>query len=223
MTAAVLESDRLIAKVWHRSISTQRNRLRLTVTMPVLLGSLGLLSRKRDRQPALAPEQNLVPRTRRLHHALQDQLYQHPGTCRHQAQDIRIIASRNRLHSTMGEVRTGIRSWGSLACWRISKQSCFEEPTAIMPLHSLEPLPRETEDATEIRRHSRIGLTLFAAYATLYLIFLMFNAFAPGWMAATPIAGLNIALLTGIGLIITAVIFATLFGFLCRPIRSSGQ
>ena len=42
------------------------------------------------------------------------------------------------------------------------------------------------------------------------------NAFAPDQMEATPIAGLNIAVLYGFGLILGAILLSGLYGFLCR-------
>ncbi len=66
-------------------------------------------------------------------------------------------------------------------------------------------------------RNSRIGLTLFAIYLLLYGGFVFINAFSPTTMEATPVAGVNVAILCGFGLIVTAFIFALLYGFLCGP------
>lgn len=68
-----------------------------------------------------------------------------------------------------------------------------------------------------LSRNARIGLRLCAAYTTLYAGFILLNAFAPETMDATPVAGLNVAVLYGFGLIFAAFLFALLYGWLCRP------
>ncbi len=66
-------------------------------------------------------------------------------------------------------------------------------------------------------RNARIGLILFAIYLVLYAGFVFVNAFAPELMEVTPIAGVNLAILYGFGLIIAALALALLYGWLCRP------
>ena len=66
-------------------------------------------------------------------------------------------------------------------------------------------------------RNSRIGLWFFAVYLVLYGVFVLLNAFAPQTMEVTPIAGVNLAILYGFGLIIVALVLALLYGWLCRP------
>ena len=46
-------------------------------------------------------------------------------------------------------------------------------------------------------RNARLGLILFAVYLLLYGGFVGINAFAPDAMEATPIAGVNLAILYG--------------------------
>ncbi|MEX0819236.1 MAG: DUF485 domain-containing protein [Pirellulaceae bacterium] len=65
-------------------------------------------------------------------------------------------------------------------------------------------------------RNSRIGLVLFAVYLLLYGGFVFLNAFAADVMSTTPIAGVNLAILYGFGLILAALILALLYGFLCN-------
>jgi uncharacterized membrane protein (DUF485 family) len=65
-------------------------------------------------------------------------------------------------------------------------------------------------------RNSKIGLVLFTIYLIVYGGFVFLNAFAPDKMEATPIAGLNVAILYGFGLIIGALVLSGLYGFLCR-------
>ncbi len=76
--------------------------------------------------------------------------------------------------------------------------------------------PAEVEDPREVARHARIGLWLFAIYLTLYVGFMLINAFAPAWMAERPAADVNLAVWYGFGLILTAGIVALVYSWLCR-------
>lgn len=64
--------------------------------------------------------------------------------------------------------------------------------------------------------NARLGLVLFAVYLLLYGGFVLVNAFAPEKMEATPIAGINVAILSGFGLIVMALVMALLYGWLCK-------
>ncbi len=64
-------------------------------------------------------------------------------------------------------------------------------------------------------RNARIGFALFIVYLLLYGGFVFLNAFAADVMETTPIAGVNLAILYGFGLIIVALLLALLYGFLC--------
>ena len=52
---------------------------------------------------------------------------------------------------------------------------------------------------------SKLGLILFTLYLLLYGGFVLLNTFFPTSMEATPVAGVNIAILYGVGLIIAAL------------------
>ena len=65
-------------------------------------------------------------------------------------------------------------------------------------------------------RNARVGLVLFVVYLLLYGGFVFLNAFAAGVMEMTPIAGVNLAILYGFGLIIAAFVLALVYGFLCK-------
>lgn len=65
-------------------------------------------------------------------------------------------------------------------------------------------------------RNARIGLVLFAVYSAIYGGFVLLNAFSPETMEMTPIAGVNLAILYGFGLIIVAFVLAMFYGWLCR-------
>ena len=66
-------------------------------------------------------------------------------------------------------------------------------------------------------RYSRLGLTLFTLYLLLYGGFVLLNTFAPQAMEATPLAGVNLAILYGFGLIIAAFVLALIYGIFSGP------
>ncbi len=70
-------------------------------------------------------------------------------------------------------------------------------------------------------RNSRIGLVLFLLYLLLYGGFVLLNTFSPQTMEAKPFAGVNVAILYGFGLIISAFVLALIYGVFCGP--SEGQ
>jgi len=67
-------------------------------------------------------------------------------------------------------------------------------------------------------RNARIGIVLFLVYLALYGGFVFLNAFATDVMESTPVAGVNLAILYGFGLIIMALILALIYGWLCTPL-----
>lgn len=62
----------------------------------------------------------------------------------------------------------------------------------------------------------RLGLWLFAGYGVVYAAFVLVNTFAPAAMDQKWLLGINNAILSGFGLILTASAIAFLYGFLCR-------
>ncbi len=69
-------------------------------------------------------------------------------------------------------------------------------------------------------RNARIGLILFFVYLALYGGFVYLSAFQAESMESTPVAGLNLAVLYGFGLIIAALILALVYGWVCRETGS---
>jgi uncharacterized membrane protein (DUF485 family) len=65
-------------------------------------------------------------------------------------------------------------------------------------------------------RNSRIGLALFTLYLVFYGGFVLVAAFAPQLMEATPLAGVNVAVWYGFGLIGAAILLALIYGWACR-------
>jgi uncharacterized membrane protein (DUF485 family) len=70
-------------------------------------------------------------------------------------------------------------------------------------------------------RNSRLGLFLFGVYLIIYVGFVLLGAFSPETMEATPWAGVNLAVLFGFGLIVSAIVLSLIYGFLCR--NTNGQ
>jgi len=66
------------------------------------------------------------------------------------------------------------------------------------------------------RFNTRLGLFLFLVYLTLYTGFVLINAFAADQMETIILAGLNLAIVYGFGLIVFALVLALIYGMLCR-------
>jgi uncharacterized membrane protein (DUF485 family) len=67
-----------------------------------------------------------------------------------------------------------------------------------------------------ISRNARNGLILFAIYVILYLGFMFLNAFEPQRMQQPVWAGVNLAIVYGMGLIVAALVLALVYMLLCR-------
>ena len=66
------------------------------------------------------------------------------------------------------------------------------------------------------RQRSLLGLTLFLLYLFLYGGFVLINTFRPDWMQIRPVAGVNLAILYGFFLILTAFFLALIYGIFSR-------
>ena len=66
------------------------------------------------------------------------------------------------------------------------------------------------------KRNARYGLWLFAIYLAFYGGFVLLAAFAPATMERLPLAGVNLAIWYGFGLIVLALVLALFYGWLCR-------
>ena len=62
-------------------------------------------------------------------------------------------------------------------------------------------------------RNARLGFALFSIYLVLYGGFVFINAFAPSLMELTPLAGGNLAVWYGFGLIVAALALALIYGW----------
>ncbi len=65
-------------------------------------------------------------------------------------------------------------------------------------------------------RNARWGLWLFFIYTFFYALFVVINAVAPEVMEWTPLAGVNLAILSGFGLILLAFLLALLYGVIAK-------
>ena len=72
------------------------------------------------------------------------------------------------------------------------------------------------DNVATAERNSRLGLILFAVYSILYVGFVLLSAFWPKLLDETPVAGLNVAILYGMGLIVAALFLALVYSWLCR-------
>ncbi len=75
---------------------------------------------------------------------------------------------------------------------------------------------QEPHDPQSAARNARYGAVLFLAYLLLYGGFVALNAFDPDAMDTVVLAGVNLALIYGLGLILSAVVLALVYGWLCR-------
>jgi uncharacterized membrane protein (DUF485 family) len=70
-------------------------------------------------------------------------------------------------------------------------------------------------------RNTRLGLMLFAVYLLLYGGFVLLAAFSPSTLKSTPLAGVNLAVWYGFGLIAAAFVLALIYGWACRSAANS--
>ena len=109
-------------------------------------------------------------------------------------------------------------SWARRTCRDSLRRHLELHFTALLyrgDLDCILPAPAFFSEVTMNSRNSRNGLILFAVYLLFYGGFVVINAFDPASMERTPIAGLNLAVLYGFGLIIGAVVLSAIYGVLC--------
>jgi hypothetical protein len=81
--------------------------------------------------------------------------------------------------------------------------------------HSHLP-PDEVRDPVVERYNARLGLVLFAVYLAAYGAYVAINTFRPTLMDEVPFLGINLAVATGMGLIVGALVLALIYAALCR-------
>jgi uncharacterized membrane protein (DUF485 family) len=62
---------------------------------------------------------------------------------------------------------------------------------------------------------AKLGARMFLVYALIYVGFVAINLIDPSLMEATVLAGLNLAVVYGFGLIVVALIMAVIYNDLC--------
>ena len=67
-----------------------------------------------------------------------------------------------------------------------------------------------------MKRNARLGLRFFVVYAAVYLAFVLLNAFAPQTMEQISFAGVNLAVTSGMGLIVLAFVLSLVYGVMCN-------
>lgn len=83
--------------------------------------------------------------------------------------------------------------------------------------------PNPEHDPQLVSRNARYGLFLFAVYVALYVGFMALNAFNPEQMQQPALAGVNLAVVYGVGLIVAALVLALVYVALCRRGSSSAS
>jgi uncharacterized membrane protein (DUF485 family) len=83
-------------------------------------------------------------------------------------------------------------------------------------LHHVPLPPEEPRDPVAERHNARLGLILFAVYLLGYVGYVLVNAFSPAVMDEVPVAGLNVAVLWGLALIVGALVLALVYAALCK-------
>jgi uncharacterized membrane protein (DUF485 family) len=84
-----------------------------------------------------------------------------------------------------------------------------------------------SDTSSERQYNTRLGMVLFTIYLALYLGFVLINAFNAQVMETIVLAGLNLAIVYGMVLIVFALVLALIYGVMCRreptPSSSSDQ
>lgn len=78
------------------------------------------------------------------------------------------------------------------------------------------PEDHPDNDPETVSRNARNGLRLFAVYVVLYVGFMLLNAFAHERMQQPVLAGVNLAIVYGMGLIVAALLLALVYMWLCK-------
>src|SRR5205823_4203187 len=81
--------------------------------------------------------------------------------------------------------------------------------------HSHLP-PEEIRDPVVERYNARLGLALFALYLAAYGSYVFINAFRPAVMDEVVFSGINLAVASGMALIVGALVLAVIYAWLCR-------
>lgn len=92
-----------------------------------------------------------------------------------------------------------------------------------MVLHHGANQPDDSDSPATSARNSRIGLAFFLVYCLIYGGFVALAAFWPSLMKNVQLAGVNLAIVYGLGLIVVALTMALIYLWLCRNPAESQQ
>jgi uncharacterized membrane protein (DUF485 family) len=84
--------------------------------------------------------------------------------------------------------------------------------------HSHLP-PSQTRDPVAERYAARSGFVLFAIYLVAYGAYVFINAFRPSLMDEVVFSGINLAVASGMFLIVAALVLALFYAWLCKKPR----
>jgi len=84
------------------------------------------------------------------------------------------------------------------------------------PLHPSHLPPPEVRDPAVERHNARLGLVLFVVYLAAYGAYVLVNAFRPAVMDELVGVGINLAVASGMGLIVGAMALAVVYAVLAR-------
>jgi uncharacterized membrane protein (DUF485 family) len=73
------------------------------------------------------------------------------------------------------------------------------------------PEPEDQDHPEVVSRNTRYGLVLFSLYLVAYAAYVAVSAFSPATMAAPAMAGINVAVASGFGLIGLALVLAAVY------------
>lgn len=73
------------------------------------------------------------------------------------------------------------------------------------------------------RYNSRVGIVLFVIYLVVYAVYVAISAFEPQVMKRDVFAGVNLAIVYGVALIVLAFALAMLYMALCKPEKEGGH
>jgi len=80
---------------------------------------------------------------------------------------------------------------------------------------------RPTRSEQAAGRSARIGFGLFWIYVALYGGFIGLVLFAPALLSARPLGGVNLAIASGLGLIVAALLLAVVYMVACRIVEGA--
>jgi uncharacterized membrane protein (DUF485 family) len=81
-----------------------------------------------------------------------------------------------------------------------------------------KPAPDAGPDAASTYK-TQVGLILFLIYGAFYAIFVIINTFDPTSMGQIVLAGLNLAVVYGFGLIILAIVMGLIYNILSSRVE----